>query len=138
MGRLKKEDIEKSIGERITEKTILCSDAHVSYKGFAKDKSIEHHAVRADLKQYVKDGIYHVQHVNSMHNRFKKWINEQFWGVSTKYLQQYLNWFRAKEMLKHNKQPASQLIQQTVIDIKTYARYCQINNKYETLISSQK
>lgn len=136
-GRLKKWDIEKSIGERISEKTILCSDSHVSYKGFAKDKSIEHHAIRADLKQYVKDGIYHVQHVNSMHNRLKKWINEQFWGVSTKYLQQYLNWFRAKEMLKNNKQPASQLIQQTIIDIETYARYRQINNKYEVLISSQ-
>jgi hypothetical protein len=136
LGRLKKEDIEKSIGERISEKTILCSDSHVSYKGFAIDKSIEHHAIRADLKQYVKDGIYHVQHVNSMHNRLKKWINEQFWGVSTKYLQQYLNWFRAKEMLRYKKQPMSQLIQQTAIDIKTYARYCQINENYNKLISS--
>jgi hypothetical protein len=60
LGRLKKEYIEKSIGERISNTTILCSDSHVCYKGFAKDMSIEHHAVRADFKQYVKDGIYHV------------------------------------------------------------------------------
>lgn len=137
LGRLKKEDIERSIGKRISEKTVLCSDSHVSYKGFAKDNSIEHHAIRADLKQYIKDGIYHVQHVNSMHNRLKKWINGQFWGVSTKYLQQYLNWFRAKEMLRYNNQPVSQLVQQTVVDIKTYARYCQINDNYKALISSQ-
>jgi transposase-like protein len=137
LGRLKKEDLEKYIGERITDKTILCSDSHVSYKGFAKDNSIEHHAIRADLKQYVKDGIYHVQHVNSIHNRLKKWINEQFWGVSTKYLQQYLNWFRAKEMLRYKKQPITHLAQQTIVDIKAFARYCQIKENYETLISSQ-
>lgn len=137
LGRLKKEDIERSIGERITDKTILCSDSHVSYKGFAKDKSIEHHAVRADLKQYVKDGIYHVQHVNSIHNRLKKWINDEFWGVSTKYLQQYLNWFRTKEMLRYKKQPVSHLAQQTIVDIKAIVRYGQIKDNYEILISSQ-
>lgn len=89
------------------------------------------------LSSLVKDGIYNVQHVNSMHNRLKKWNNEQFWRVSTKYLQQYLNLFRAKEMLKYNKHPVSQLVLQTVIDIKTYARYFQINDNYETLISMQ-
>lgn len=137
LGRLKKDDIEKSIGERISDKTILCSDSHVSYKGFAKDKLIEHHAVRADLKQYVKDGIYHVQHANSMHNRLKKWINEKFWGVSTKYLQQYLNWFRVKEMLRYNKQPIAHLADKTIVDIKSLARYYKIKDNYETLISSR-
>jgi transposase-like protein len=80
LGRIKKIDIEKSIGKRISDQTILCSDSHVSYKGFAIDNAMEHHAIRADLKQYVKDGVYHVQHVNSLHNRLKKWLNDQFWG----------------------------------------------------------
>jgi transposase-like protein len=100
LGRIKKVDIEKAIGQMVSGQTILCSDSHVSYKGFAKDKGIEHHAIRADLKQYVKKKIYHVQHVNSIDSRMKKWIEDRFIGVSTKYLQKYLNWFRAKEMLK--------------------------------------
>ena len=137
IGRLKKVDIEKSIGNRISDKTILCSDSHVSFKGFAIDNAIEHHTIRADLKQFVKDGIYHVQHVNSIHNRLKKWINQQFWGVSTKYLQQYLNWFRIKEMLKYKQLPMTEFAKQTIIDIRTYARYCEINENYETLISTQ-
>ena len=91
LGRIKKIDIENSIGNRLCDKTILCSDSHVSYKGFAIDNSLEHHPIRADLKQYVKDGIYHVQHVNSMHNKLKRWLNNRFWGVSTKHLQGYLN-----------------------------------------------
>lgn len=28
-------------------------------------------------------------------------MDNTFWGVSTKYLQQYLNWYRMKEKLKH-------------------------------------
>ncbi len=48
-GRIKKIDIERAIGQRISKETILCSDSHVSYKGFAIDNEIEHHAIRADL-----------------------------------------------------------------------------------------
>jgi len=117
LGRIKKVDIENSIGKRVCDKTVLCSDSHVSYKGFAIDNTIEHHTIRADLKQYVKDRVYHVQHVNSLHNRLKKWLNERFWGVSTKHLQQYMNWFRMKEALKGTVQPMSELANRTILDI---------------------
>lgn len=137
LGRIKKIDIENSIGSRVGVKTVLCSDSHVSYKGFAIDKSLEHHAVRADLKQYVKDGIYHVQHVNSMHNRLKKWLNEKFWGVSTKHLQQYMNWFRMKETLKGAAQPLTELANRTILDVNARARYLETEIKYKLLISSQ-
>ena len=73
MGRIKKADIEKAIGERIkAEQTVLCTDAHVSYKGFAIDNKIEHHPLKAFIKQRVKNGVYHIQHVNSTHNRIKR------------------------------------------------------------------
>jgi len=136
LGRIKKIDIENSIGNRLSDKTILCSDSHVSYKGFAIDNSLEHHPVRADLKQYVKDGVYHVQHVNSMHNKLKRWLNNRFWGVSTKHLQGYLNWFRIKEVLKQSGQPLSEIAKKTIMDVKAYARYCDIDKEYNLLISS--
>jgi hypothetical protein len=78
----------------------LCTDGLVSYKGYAKDNNLKHIVLRADLKQYVKQDIYHIQHVNELHNRLKKWIDSTFWGVSTKYLQNYLNWFYISEKLK--------------------------------------
>lgn len=47
MGRIKKTDIERAIGNRIKrDKAILCSDAHVSYKGFAMDNHLEHHVLK--------------------------------------------------------------------------------------------
>jgi hypothetical protein len=109
MGRISKSDIAESFQNPLPEETILCSDGHVSYKGFCKDKNIKHIVLRADLKQYVKKGGYHIQHVNELHNRLKKWtvaepcrsISNTFWGVSTKYLQSYLNWFYINEKFKN-------------------------------------
>lgn len=137
LGRIKKVDIEKSIGSRICDKTVLCSDSHVSYKGFAIDNSLEHHAIRTELKQYVKDGLYHVRHVSSLSNKLKRWLNDRFCGVSTKYLQQYLNWFRMKEALKGTAQPLAELANRTMIDVRARAKYFEIGNNYNLLISSQ-
>lgn len=138
MGRLKKVDIEKAIGTRIKpDQTILCSDAHVSYKGFAMDNQIEHHPLKAIIKQRVKNKIYHIQHVNSTHNRIKKWIDNTFWGVSTKYLQEYLNWFRVKELLKGTKQLSKEFSIKTTVDIKANLKFRQIPNRYELLLSTQ-
>jgi len=134
LGRIKKTDIEKAIGQRITQETILCSDSHVSYKGFAIDNNIEHHAIRADLKQYVKQKVYHVQHVNAIDSRLKSWIEYQFGGVSTKYLQKYLNWFKTKEKLKQSKEFLKDFTNRSLEDITARNRYMMINQGYKELL----
>lgn len=136
-GRLKKYDIDNAIGERLTIQTVLCTDSHVSYKGFAIDNQLEHHPLRSDLKERVKHGVYHIQHVNSTHHRLKKWIDNRFWGVSTKYLQQYLNWFRLKETLKESKQFINDFAKISSQDVKAYQRYRMLASKYEIIKSTQ-
>jgi hypothetical protein len=100
MGRISKSDIAESFQKPLKSESVLCSDGHVSYKGYSKDNDLKHIVLRSDLKQFVKQGVYHIQHVNQLHNRLKKWIDNTFWGVSTKYLQNYLNWFYLREKLK--------------------------------------
>jgi len=135
LGRLKKIDIENAIGDRISpDQVVLCSDAHVSYKGFAIDNEIEHHTLKAVIKQRVKNKVYHIQHVNSTHNRLKKWLDNTFWGVSTKYLQQYLNWYRVKEHLKGSTQLARDFSLKTTQDITAILKFGQIQSQYEKLI----
>ncbi len=135
LGRIKKADIERAIGPRVSKETILCSDSHVS-KGFAIDNEIEHHAIRADLKQFVKQKVYHVQHVNSIDSRLKKWLEYQFGGVSTKYLQKYLNWFKAKEKLKESKDFLKEFAKKSLEDTTARNRYKMIAQAYEELIKS--
>ena len=96
-GRLTKAEISESLHTPLPQGTVLCSDGHVSYKGYAMDNHLEHVVIRGDLGQHVKRGVFHIQHVNSIHSRLKKWINSTFWGVATKYMQDYLNRFKVKE-----------------------------------------
>ena len=137
MGRISKEDITGSIEERLLENTFLCTDGHVSYKGFAIDNKFKHIILRADLNQHVKQEVYHIQNVNSIHNRLKKWINSTFWGVSTKYLQNYLGWFRLVEKLKGSATFAKDFIINTMQDTDTLKRYRYIDVSYKWLLATQ-
>ena len=100
------------------------------------DNKIEHHPLKGIIKQRVKNGVYHIQHVNSTHNRIKKWIDNTFWGVSTKYLQQYLNWYRVKEMMKNRNDKQKIFTQKVSEDITAYQKYKEIDSCYERLIST--
>ncbi|WP_027107573.1 IS1595 family transposase [Lacticigenium naphthae] len=99
-GRVKAEEIDAVIGEFIHPTALLCTDTATNYKKFAKIKGLQHETINARQKQLVKKGIYHVQNVNNFHNRLKTWIR-RFQGVATKYLDNYLYWFRWLEIDKH-------------------------------------
>ncbi len=118
-GRLTKKDITESLHTPLPEDVVLCSDGHTSYKGYANDNRLKHVVLRGDLKQRVKLERFHIQHVNSLHNRLKKWIASTFWGVATKYLQNYLNWFKVVEtLLKNETDHAAGLLRISMVDNK--------------------
>jgi hypothetical protein len=137
MGRIEKKDIENAIGNRIVEGSILCTDGHVSYKGFAIDNHLSQVVLRADLKEHVKQGVYHIQNVNSLHNQIKKWIHSTFWGVATKYLQNYLNWYRIQQVFKKSICIEQDIVTCSTEDMLTLSRYRHINDRYQNLIASQ-
>ncbi len=52
LGRIGKIDLENAIGKRVKKGvTILCSDGHHSYKGFAKDNEMEFHPINTSKGQ---------------------------------------------------------------------------------------
>lgn len=114
IGRLKKSDIQRKIGNRIGRDTVLTSDKHKSISAFAKDSKIEH--IAFDAKNHIADTEHHVQYINNVASRFDTIVNRVMRGVSTKYLQNYSNWFVAIEDLKKKtrnpKKPMQQLLKQ--------------------------
>ena len=46
--------------------------------------------------------VYHIKHINSLHSNFKTWIRK-FNGVATKYINNYLFWFKFLKISKKNK-----------------------------------
>jgi len=100
-GRISKKDIDKVLQGKLSGVDTLCSDSHRSYTAFAKSERVEHKKFNASKGRRVVDKVYHVQNVNNMDMRLRKWM-EQFNGVATKYLQNYLNWFLVLEKIKNS------------------------------------
>ena len=134
-GRLDVKSIDESIGNQVNKSNIFCSDSHKSIISWANSKGLEHHTFVAS-KQHVKDKCFHIQHVNSIDNRFERW-QKQFYGVATKYLQNYLNWFVFLEKVKNIYDKYSELVKNMFKNIKTISTFRNILLRYENLIILQ-
>ena len=47
-----------------------------------KNLNLDHKRI---MRDHYKNGIYHINHVNSLHSQFKKWM-KKFNGVSTNFV----------------------------------------------------
>jgi len=99
MGRIRAVDLKRAYNDKINSQSIICSDSHKSYIQFTKDFALEH--VRIKTGKH-KNGVYHINHVNALHSNLKEWIR-RFKGVATKYLANYLYWFKWLENTKQDK-----------------------------------
>ena len=77
----------------LAEDTLLCSDGHAVYKAFAADAGVVHKVVNLSAGIRVVEKVFHIQNVNAYHSRVKTWLR-RFNGVATKYLPNYLGWYR--------------------------------------------
>lgn len=85
--------------------TLMCIDGSAALRGAAKSLGAAFHSVAVSYGPRVVDGVYHVQSVNSYHQRLKTWINRDLRGVSTKYMPNYLAWMRVAEWYKGDLKP---------------------------------
>ena len=80
--------------------TLICIDGSAALRGAAKTLGAAYHSVPVSYGPRVVDGVYHVQSVNSYHERLKTWLNRDRRGIATKYLPNYLAWMRMSEWYK--------------------------------------
>ena len=90
---------EKLKGNFIDQNLLLCTDANNSYKKYCKEHNIKHKVLNLSKKQRVVEKHLHLQNVNATHSRLKGWMR-RFHGVASKYLQNYMNYFRTLEEFK--------------------------------------
>ena len=89
-GRMKHTDLERLFKGRIEDESILCTDSHKSYIRFAQNSGVELQQIKSGKH---KEGIYHIQHINAFHSKLKEWMY-RFHSVATKYLINYMYWFK--------------------------------------------
>ena len=86
-------EIAANFAANIVDNSVLCSDGSWAYVAIAKEKNCDHKRL-INNKIRVVDKAYHIQTVNGAIAHFKSWVNGKMKGVATKYLSNYLAWFR--------------------------------------------
>ena len=66
------------------------------------------------------DSVYHLQHINALHSSFKRWLMH-FNGVSTKYINNYLAWFKFLQLSNKNKK--NDRIKDMLVNVATKGTY---------------
>ena len=117
-GRITTNKIVSFFDGKLGEDVTFVVDSHRSYEGIKKNLDVE-------LKQVPRgksmlDSVYHLQHVNALHSGFKRWLMP-FNGVSSKYINNYLAWFKFLQLSKKNKK--SDRIKDMLVDVATKGTY---------------
>ena len=86
-------DMASALRPLLPSDTILYTDGSSALATAARSLNIEHHAVNVAAGCRVR-GAWHIQNVNAFDSRLKLWML-RFKGVATRYLANYLGWFRA-------------------------------------------
>jgi hypothetical protein len=94
--------VERAMKPLVPGDAVLCSDGGNGYKDLAAGRGLEHFVVGSKPGKRVVAGCYHIQNVNSLHARYKKFI-KPFCGPATKNLNGYIKWL---EMRLAGLQPA--------------------------------
>lgn len=81
------------IRKHVEPDAVLCTDGLNSYRTVAAQLQLKHEALVLNHGERIR-GPFHIQNVNNYHSRWKGWM-DRFHGVSTRYLPNYLGWFRA-------------------------------------------
>lgn len=91
--RITATDLKKTIGKKLDKQVTLITDKHPSYIPFAKSKvGIKHKTVKSSEHVNKEDKKINLQKVNNQHKQLRQFLGK-FNGVSSKYLQNYLNWY---------------------------------------------
>lgn len=88
-GKISIKDVRDVLSNKIEEKSILVTDGCAAYNEFAKENNFE----LIKLIKTHKQGIYHINNVNAYHACLKNFLRN-FKGISTKYLNRYLSWYK--------------------------------------------
>ena len=98
LGPLSNDDLENNFTDWIEEKSILVTDSKSSYIKFAKDHNLILKQI-PENKHTTKDG-YHLGELNSLMSELDVLLLKCR-GISTRHLQEYLDLFRFRKIIKY-------------------------------------
>lgn len=83
--------------EHMATDALFCSKKNEVYRDYVGSNNIRHGVLDFEKGEYVKKDIVHIRNIRDYQQRFRGWVLNHFRGVATKYLENYLSWFRGLE-----------------------------------------
>lgn len=101
LGRISPFELTKFYDGRVVTGSILCTDCQMSYIKFAKNFKLKHkRIIIGDFNQKS----YTIKHIKALQCKLMMWLRI-FKGVATKYLSNYLHWFKLVQLVTSGKMP---------------------------------
>ena len=101
--------ISKKLSPMLSKDLLSCSDNQEVYRNFSKLTKLRHGFIDLKNNEYVKKEIVHLKNVDKYYEDYDIW-RKRFYGVATKYLRNYLSWFRVLDEFTYNIKPISVLL----------------------------
>jgi len=101
LGKISPVELTKFYNGHVAAGSILCTDCQMSYVKFAKDLKLKHVRI---ISGEFNHKPYTIKHVKGLQNKLMQWLRI-FKGVATKYLSNYLHWFKLVQLVSLGKIP---------------------------------
>lgn len=88
--------VANKISSFINKDSLICTDNKEQYFSFSNSAKLRHGFIDIKNNMSVKKDIIHLKNINRYHENLEKWMS-RFYGVATKYLRNYLSWYRGLE-----------------------------------------
>ena len=89
LGRCTTNMLKDSLGKKINNAKSIVADSASAYQEFCREYKLTLNAIPSG---FHSDGIYNISEINGVHSQLEVWL-KKFRGISTRHLQEYLDWF---------------------------------------------
>lgn len=81
--------LKDALGQKLNNAKSINADSASAYQGFCEEYNLILNAIPSG---FHSDGIFNISEINGIHSQLETWISK-FRGISTRHLQEYLDWF---------------------------------------------
>lgn len=89
LGRCTTDMLRETLGQKLNNARSINADSASAYQDFCEEN---HLVLNAIPSGFHSNGIFNISEINGIHSQLETWLSK-FRGVSTRHLQEYLNWF---------------------------------------------
>lgn len=135
VGNLDRKSLDMVIDKsRFDKDNVICSDSGKIFLGLFEEMKLAHKTFKTSHKVFSAGGAYHVNNLNNLIGRTRVWIRYNFHSVSTKYLNNYMNWFVMLQILKHKEGRNNKFWDYALMDSKAFERNKTVEDNYTKML----